>query len=105
MTAYSLIMFSTAVIFLIVGIAVYRGKTELIHSYHQERVKDKRAYGRAFAKALSVISLALVASGIVALLGASGVVVILAVAVLIAGLGIGIGCIIAVQIKYNQGDF
>jgi hypothetical protein len=59
-----------------ISISIYKGKTDLIHDYHQTKVTDKAAYGRAFGRAT-----------------------------LFVGLFIGIAMIIAVQIKYNKGIF
>ena len=102
MFVYSIIMFSAAVIFMGMGIAIYRGKTDLIHDYHQTKVTDKSAYGKAFGKAMFVIAAALLLSGIIGLFDSFAMI---AVAVLIAGLAVGIGCIVAVQRKYNKGIF
>ena len=100
--AYSIIMFLIAVLFTGMGIAIYRGKTDLIHDYHQTKVTDKAAYGKAFGKAMLVISTVLLLSGIIGLFEN---LTILAVAILMIGLVIGIGCIVAVQRKYNKGVF
>ena len=99
---YSVIMFVVAVAFTGVSIAIYRGKTDLIHDYHQTKVTDKSAYGKAFGKAMFVIAMALLLSGIIGLLENFAVI---AVTVLIMGLVIGVGCIVAVQRKYNKGIF
>ena len=102
MLAYSIIMFLIAVLFTGLGIAIYRGKTDLIHDYHQTKVTDKSAYGKAFGKAMLVIATIMLLSGIIGLFEN---LVKLAVAILIIGLVIGIGCIVAVQRKYNKGIF
>ncbi len=102
MLVYSIIMFLVAMVFVGMGIAIYRGKTDLIHDYHQTKVTDKASYGKAFGKAMFVIAIALLLSGIIGLFDNF---VILAVVVLIIGLVIGIGCIVAVQRKYNKGVF
>jgi len=102
MFVYSIIMFSAAVIFMGMSIAIYRGKTDLIHDYHQTKVTDKSAYGKAFGKAMFVIAAALLLSGIIGLFESFAMI---AVIVLIAGLAVGIGCIVAVQRKYNKGVF
>ncbi len=102
MLLYSVIMFLTGALFAGLSIAIYRGKTDLIHDYHQTRVTDQAAYGKAFGKALFVITAALLLSGITALTDHGAV---LAVAVLIVGLMIGVCCIVAVQRKYNKGVF
>ena len=105
MFLYSIILFLAAVPMLIISISIYKGKTNLIHDYHQTKVTDKAAYGRAFGKAMLVAALALLLSGIVGLFGDSEPVAMIAVAVLFVGLSIGIACIVAVQIKYNKGVF
>ena len=102
MPFYSIIMFLVAAIFMVVSIAIYRGKTDLIHDYHQTRVKDKAAYGKAFGKAMFVITVALLLSGIIGLIENLE---LFAVAVLIIGLIIGFICIAAVQKKFNNGIF
>ena len=102
MPFYSIIMFLVAAIFMVVSIAIYRGKTDLIHDYHQTKVKDKAAYGKAFGKAMFVITAALLLSGIIGLLENLA---LLAVAVLIIGLIIGFVCIATVQKKFNNGIF
>ena len=102
MFVYAIIMFLVAAAFAAMGIAIYRGKTDLIHDYHQTKVTDKSAYGKAFGKAMFVIAAALLLSGIIGLFDSFAMI---AVAVLIAGLAVGIGCIVAVQRKYNKGIF
>lgn len=105
MVLYSIIMLLTAVPMAGISIAIYRGKTDLIHSYHQTKVADKAAYGKAFGKAMWVVSGALLLSGIIGLLGDCETIAMIAVAVLLVGLLIGIACIVAVQKKYNSGIF
>ena len=105
MVLYSIIMFLAAVPMIKVSIAIYQGKTSLIHDYHQTKVTDKAAYGKAFGKAMLVVSISLLLSGIIGLIGASEAVAMIAVAVLFIGLFIGIAWIVAVQKKYNNGVF
>ena len=95
-------MFLVAVLFTVMGIAIYKGKTDLIHDYHQTKVTNKSAYGKAFGKAMLVIATVMLLSGIIGLFKN---LLILAVAILIIGLVVGIGCIVAVQKKYNKGVF
>ena len=102
MLLYSIIMFLVAVLFTVLGIAIYKGKTDLIHDYHQTKVTNKSAYGKAFGKAMLVIATAMLLSGIIGLFKN---LLVLAVAILIIGLVVGIGCIVAVQKKYNKGVF
>ena len=106
MQIYSLTMFLVAALLLAVSIAIYRGKTDLIHSYHQTRVTDDAAYGKAFGKAFLVVAAAPLLSGLIGLFGGSDErIALVAVATLIIILGIGIGFIVAVQNKYNNGIF
>jgi hypothetical protein len=95
-------MFLVAILFTVFGTAIYKGKTDLIHDYHHTKVSDKSAYGKAFGKAMLVIATIMLLSGIIGLFEN---LVKLAVAILIIGLVIGIGCIVAVQRKYNKGVF
>jgi len=99
---YSIIMFLVAVLFIVLGIVIYKGKTDLIHDYHQTKVTNKSAYGKAFGKAMLVIATVMLLSGIIGLFKN---LLMLAVAILIIGLVVGIGCIVAVQKKYNKGVF
>lgn len=105
MLAYSVTMFLAAVLVALLGIAIYKGKTNFIHSYHQTRVTDKAAYGKAFGKAMFVIAVAPLLSGVLGLLGDSDMIALIAAAVLLTGIGVGMGLIIAVQKKYNNGVF
>ena len=102
MLLYSIIMFLVAVLFTVLGIAIYKGKTDLIHDYHQTKVTNKSAYGKAFGKVMLVIATVMLLSGIIGLFKN---LFVLAVAILIIGLVVGIGCIVAVQKKYNKGVF
>ena len=102
MLVYSIIMFLVSALFTVLGIAIYKGKTDLIHDYHQTKVTDKSAYGKAFGKAMLLIATVMLLSGIVGLFEK---LLILAVAILIIGFVLGMGCIVAVQKKYNKGVF
>lgn len=103
MIVYAIIIFVTAVVFGVVAVRIYKGKTDLIHDYHQTKVTDKGGYGKAFGKAMAVIAGALTLSGAIAMLGES--VMWIAVAVLVLGLVVGAVAIARVQKKYNGGVF
>lgn len=103
MTLYAMIMLATASMFGVIAALIYKGKTELIHDYHQTKVKDKPAYGKAFGKALSVMAGAMALSGAVALFGEGAM--WWAVTVLLIGLAVGMIAIVRVQKKYNGGVF
>ena len=40
MLLYSILMFAVSALLIVFSILIYRGKTNLIHSYHQTKVKD-----------------------------------------------------------------
>ena len=105
MVLYSAIVILVAILLFGIGIAIYRGKTELIHDYHQTRVKDKRAYGKAFGISMLVMASAMLISGIIGLFGDTKIIAMIAVSFLAAGLVMGVALIVAVQIKYNKGIF
>jgi hypothetical protein len=105
MVLYSIIMFLAAAPMIRISVAIYHGKTNLIHDYHQTKVTDKAAYGKAFGKAMFVVSMSLLLSGIIGLFGASETIAMISISVLFIGLFIGIAWIIAVQRKYNKGVF
>ncbi|MBR4657033.1 MAG: DUF3784 domain-containing protein [Oscillospiraceae bacterium] len=105
MIAYSILMFVIAVFFLIMGIAIYKGNTKLIHDYHQTHVKEsqRQEYGRAFAKGMFTITATLLISGIIGLFGKDGSVIAYSLGVFCAGFVISIIIIAIVQKKYNGG--
>ena len=74
---YSVIMLLVAIPMILLSIAIYRGKTDLIHDYHQTKVTDKAAYGKAFGKAMLVVSATLLLSGIIGLFGDSKAIAII----------------------------
>ena len=101
MVLYSIILLTVSVLFFFLGMSIYRGNTDLIHDYHQTRVKDKVAYGKAFGKAMFIMAASMAASGLLALVTDS----FLPVLILFLGLAGGIIQIILVQKKYNNGVF
>lgn len=103
MVIYAIILFATAVIFSFVAVLIYKGKTNLIHDYHQTKVTDKAGYGKAFGKAMAVMAVAMALSGAVSLLGDTAMWI--AVVVLAVGLIAGFAAIVRVQKKYNGGVF
>lgn len=105
MLVYSVFMFVVSAVFMVLTALIYKGKTNLIHDYHQTNVADKAAYAKAFGKALCVVAMAPLISGMIGLLGESKGIVCSAVVALIVGIAMGIVCILSVQKKYNGGLF
>ena len=103
MILYAMIMSLCATMFGVLAALIYKGKTELIHSYHQTRVTDKAGYGKAFGKAMGVFAAAMILSAIISLFGED--VAWAAVAVLLLGMTAGTIGIVRVQKKYNGGMF
>ena len=101
MSMFSIILFLTSLMFIILGISIYKGHVELIHYYHQENVTDKVGYGKAMGKALIIFSLPLIISGVLALFIENSIPVI----ILIVGMIVGFIPIIKTQQKYNGGMF
>ena len=64
MFVYSVLMFAIAVLFLVLGLAIYQGNTKLIHDYHQTHIKEseRQEYGRAFSKGMFTICATLIIS-------------------------------------------
>ena len=103
MVLYAVIMFVTACVFGVVAMLIYKGRTDLIHDYHQHKVTDKAGYGKAFGKAMAVITGAMALSGAASLFGEA--VRWIPIVILAVGLFIGIIAIVRVQKKYNGGLF
>ena len=101
MVLYSIILLTVSVLFFFLGMSIYRGNTDLIHDYHQTKVEDKAAYGKAFGKAMFTMAAVMALSGLLALFVHG----FLPVLVLFLGLAGGIIQILLVQKKYNNGVF
>lgn len=105
MLLYAIVMFAAAAVIMGFARAIYRGRTDLIHEYHQTRVRDHLSYGKAFGKGLFLFSLGSLFSGLFSLLGESHTVISLAIGALLLGFGSGTVCLYRVQKKYNNGLF
>lgn len=105
MIAYSMLMFITAILFLGLTVAIYRGNTNLIHSYHQTHVKetDRKDYGKSFSKGMLVLAISLIFSGIIALFGTTTPIVMISISVLLIGMMISLIVLAKVQKKFNGG--
>ncbi len=101
MVIYSIILFAVAALLIVFGILIYRGKTGLIHSYHQAHVTDKAGYAKAFGKALFVFSLPLLVAGVVGLFFTNFIPTL----VLLLGLCLAFISFVQVQRRYNGGLF
>lgn len=103
MIIYVIVMLAVSAVFAAMAVLIYKGKTDLIHDYHRQHVKDELAYGKAFGKAMAVISGSMAVSAITALFGVR--LIWAALAVLFGGIVAGIIALLYVQKKYNGGVF
>lgn len=103
MIGYAIILLIIAIIFAVVAVLICKGRTNLIHDYHQTEVTDKAAYGKAFGKTMGGIAVVMALSGAISLFGESAMWG--AVAILVVGLAAGIIAILRIQKKYNGGVF
>ena len=101
MILLTMILLATGGLFAVLARLIYKGKTELIHDYHQKRVSDKEGYGKAFGKAMGVISGGMILGGGISLFGEKAL--WCALGVLLMGMIIGIAAIVRVQKKFNNG--
>ena len=105
MVLYAIIMLIAAAQMLGFGIAIFRGKTGLIHDYHRKNIKkgDEKRYARAFSIGLFIIAAAFFASALAALIigERAGIAALLP----FTGLAAGITVIVIAQKKYNGGVF
>lgn len=105
MLLYSVILILVAAILFILAVLIYKGRTELIHSYHRTNVKDKKGYGRAMGKALMILALTLLVAGVITLFGESDAFVLVSLAVMFVGMAASFVALYKVQKKYNGGMF
>ena len=105
MILYAVIMLLVAILFGILAASISKGNIQLIHDYHRTRVTDPKAYGKAFGKGMWGMAGTMAASGIVSLLGSSGAIMWIAVAVLAIGFLLSLIQMVKVQKIYNGGIF
>lgn len=101
----SILYFAIAAIFIVVGILIFRGNTDLIHDYHQKNVKDFDGYGKGMGKGVITIGVFFLIGAVVTLAvkGESGT--IAGIIVALSGFFLSFIYILKVQKKYNGGIF
>lgn len=107
MILYAALMILTSILLWAVGALICRGRTGLIHDYHQMNVKeeDLPAYGRAMAAGLFVLAGSFDLSGIFALFGENRFFSSASLAVLFVGIAVSVVLLVRAQKKYNGGMF
>ncbi len=96
-----ILLFALALLFFVMGLLIYRGRTDLIHAYHRRHIKesDKVAYGRSFAKGMFLIALTCLTAAIAAYFERDNLLIVL------IGLSLSFAVLYGVQKKYNGGLF
>ena len=105
MILYAVIMLLVAILFGILAASISKGNIQLIHDHHRTKVTDPKAYGKAFGKGMWGMAGTMAVSGIVSLLGSSGAIMWIAVAVLAVGFLLSLMQLVKVQKIYNGGIF
>ncbi len=105
MPLLSIIYFVVSVIFIVVGILVFCGNTDLIHDYHRKNVKDFNGYGRGMGKCIIGMGVSFLSGAIIAILIKNDTGVLISVAAATVGFIIAFLFTLKVQKKYNGGLF
>ena len=107
MILYTIFMVVFAAFFLILGILLSKGKTGLVHDYHQTHVreKEKTECGKAFLKGMFSVAITCFSSGIAGFRGTGKTIETIATAVLFAGLAVSFIILGKVQNKNNGRIF
>lgn len=103
MIGFTITFYLVGILLLICGIAVWNGKTELIHDYHQKNVTDHKGYGKAMGKAISGSGFSMCFSATVSLLGADWL--WLSLGVFAVGFTAMLILMFIIQKKYNGSLF
>ena len=103
MLLFTLLMGFSAMIYFVLGLLIYRGRADLIHSYHQHRVTDKEGYCRAYGITMMGMAAGMAVSGGLSLFGVTAAAQ--ATAILICVVVVGALLLAAIQKKYNGGLF
>lgn len=92
-------------IFIIIGILIFRGNTDLIHDYHRKNVTDFEGYGKGMGKGIISIGIFFLIGAVIILSvdGKSGT--IAGIVTAFSGFVLSIIYIFKVQNKYNGGLF
>ncbi len=104
------ILLLLSLLFLGFGIALYKGHTNLLHSYHRDRVsqEDLPALGKLTGLGMILIGCAIAAFGVlfdIAVYTDTRVLLTVGTVILFAGLAAGIGILLYAVIHYNKGLF
>lgn len=90
-----------ALVLLVLGVLIYKGNIDIILKQFRKNVKDEKGYCRSIGKAVMLMSLPVVLSGIGSCIITDGIAVLLSSFVMVLGIAL---CLVLVWIackKYN----
>jgi hypothetical protein len=99
----AIIFYVIGLILLLCGVAIWNGKTGLIHYYHRQNVTDNKGFGKAMGKVVSGMGISCLISATLSFLGED----LIWISISVFFLGIIVPTIIALIIikKYNGSIF
>ena len=104
MWIFSVILIAASLLIAGVGTAVFKGRTGLIHDYHQEKVSEENrpAYGRAIGRGLLCMAVVLFVGGLLPLICEAEWILKTIRATFIFGILLSVLLLVMAQKKYNR---
>lgn len=98
----AIILVVIGIVFVFIGVAIMKGKTQLIHSYHMKNITEetRKPYGRVVGAGNLVIGVGIALDGMLTIVLSKEIMLFT-----IIGLVIGLVLIFYGQFKYNKGLF
>jgi maltodextrin utilization protein YvdJ len=103
MIFFAIIFYLIGLLFVAAGIAIYKGKTGLIHYYHRQNVTDLVNYGKAMGKAISGMGASCGIAATISLFGEE--LITISIGVFFIGFMAMFVIIFFIQRKYNGSMF
>ena len=103
MIFYAIVFYVCGALLLAAGIAIWFGKTGLIHYYHRQNVTDNKGYGKGMGVAISGMGVSSCLSATVSFLGEDWIG--FSIGIFIVGFAIMFILAWFIQRKYNGGMF
>ena len=98
------VLIAVSLLIAVIGVTVYRGRTGLIHDYHQEKVKEENrlSYGRAVGRGLLCMAAVLFVGGLLPLFSEAEWILKTVRGIVIFGILLSVLLLIMAQKKYNR---
>jgi hypothetical protein len=103
MIGFAIIYYLFGILFIALGMAIYKGKTRLVHYYHQKNVTDHAGFGKAMGKPLAFIGVSFIVSASLAFFGEIWLSVGIALSV-VSIIAMVVICLVVIK-KYNGRIF